>query len=226
MADGQARAPEPALQANPTIVGVRGSLIAMAVSTKEQIRAAAIEAFYYTGYRGAGMRAIADRVGIDPATIYHHFDSKEALLVDVVERLMSDLHALGIEACNAPGGPGLRVRRLVKAHVVFHCERAVEAVIADRDLNALSINLRRRHVQLRDAYENLWSQAVREGMELGVFAGTDPTLTRLALLGSTSQVMTWYRPDGRLSAEQIGEHYAHLMLRMITTTNSAIRTLP
>lgn len=188
----------------------------MGVTTKERVRAAAIEAFYYDGYGGAGMRSIADRVGIDPATIYHHYESKEALLVEVVERLMDDLYAVGVSVCNAGGDPGMRLRRLVKAHVVVHCERAAEAVITDRDLNSASIGRRRRHVELRDAYERLWTDTIREGIDLGQFCVADPGLARLAILGSSSSVMTWYQPDGRLTPDQIGEAYAELVLRMIS----------
>ncbi len=162
------------------------------------------------------MRSIADRVGIDPATIYHHYESKEALLVEVVERLMDDLYAVGVSACGAGGDPGMRLRRLVKAHVVIHCERAAEAVITDRDLNSASIGRRRRHVELRDAYERLWTDTIREGIDLGSFCVADPALARLAILGSASSVMTWYQPDGRLTPDQIGEAYAELVLRMIS----------
>ena len=95
--------------------------------------------------------------------------------------------------------------------MAIHCERAAEAVITDRDLNSASIGRRRRHVELRDAYERLWTDTIREGIDLGQFCVADPALARLAILGSASSVMTWYQPDGRLTPDQIGDAYAELV---------------
>lgn len=42
---------------------------------------AAIDVFANEGYHGAGMRAISDRAGVTPSTIYHYFGNKRDLFV-------------------------------------------------------------------------------------------------------------------------------------------------
>ncbi len=46
----------------------------------ERILGAAREAFANTGFAGTTIRAVARSAGVDPALVYHYFDSKEGLL--------------------------------------------------------------------------------------------------------------------------------------------------
>lgn len=52
---------------------------------RHQIIATASEVFATYGYRAGSLRQIAQRVGVSPAALVRHFDSKEDLLVGVLE---------------------------------------------------------------------------------------------------------------------------------------------
>jgi AcrR family transcriptional regulator len=52
--------------------------------TREAILAAAREAFAQRGYEGATIRQIATSAGVDPALVYHYFDTKEMLFAATV----------------------------------------------------------------------------------------------------------------------------------------------
>jgi AcrR family transcriptional regulator len=51
--------------------------------TRQRILDAARDLFVENGYEATSMRAIAKRIEYTPTAIYHHFDSKEALLVEL-----------------------------------------------------------------------------------------------------------------------------------------------
>ena len=51
--------------------------------TRERILSAAREMFADEGYESVTMRAIAERIEYTPTAIYHHFDSKQALLTEL-----------------------------------------------------------------------------------------------------------------------------------------------
>ncbi|GAB3736916.1 TetR/AcrR family transcriptional regulator [Nocardiopsis nanhaiensis] len=53
---------------------------------REQIVDAALEEFAVSGFRGSSLAAVAQRVGLSQQGLLHHFPSKEALLVAVIER--------------------------------------------------------------------------------------------------------------------------------------------
>jgi AcrR family transcriptional regulator len=56
------------------------------VSTTERILAAAREVIARKGKRGATTREIADVAGLNEATLFRHFGSKEALIIAVAQR--------------------------------------------------------------------------------------------------------------------------------------------
>lgn len=53
--------------------------------TRARARAAALELFTRQGYEATSLRQIAEVVGINKASLYHHFTSKEAILQSLVE---------------------------------------------------------------------------------------------------------------------------------------------
>jgi AcrR family transcriptional regulator len=55
-----------------------------AAATKEAILQAALKAFSASGYDGAGLREIAQAVGVDPRLVGYYFESKEKLFEAVV----------------------------------------------------------------------------------------------------------------------------------------------
>jgi TetR/AcrR family transcriptional regulator, transcriptional repressor for nem operon len=62
-----------------------------------RVRAALLEAgerlIHERGYNGAGVKEIVDAAGVPKGSFYGYFDSKEALLVAVVERYWEDVQA-------------------------------------------------------------------------------------------------------------------------------------
>ncbi len=72
----------------------------------DRILEAAREVFSSEGLQGSSIRAIARAVGCDPALIYYHFDSKEAMFRALLERklapLSADLAALADPADERP----------------------------------------------------------------------------------------------------------------------------
>jgi AcrR family transcriptional regulator len=62
------------------------------------MQASAIKFFAERGYLGTSMSDLAEDVGLSKAAIYHHFESKEALLHSLIETLESDIEDLLLRA--------------------------------------------------------------------------------------------------------------------------------
>src|SRR4026208_824401 len=56
------------------------------MSTKEKILDSAQDLIQTRSFHGFSFQDIADRVGIRKASLYHHFDSKDAVALAVLER--------------------------------------------------------------------------------------------------------------------------------------------
>ncbi len=60
---------------------------------REEILETAADLFASSGLR-TSLREIADKCGILPGSLYHHFDSKEAIIVELVRRYRDELDQL------------------------------------------------------------------------------------------------------------------------------------
>ncbi|WP_007508827.1 TetR/AcrR family transcriptional regulator [Pseudofrankia saprophytica] len=72
-------------------------------SRKDAILDAAAKIFAESGVR-ASLKTIADACGILPGSLYHHFDSKEAIIVELLERFHEDLARIAAEALDGESG--------------------------------------------------------------------------------------------------------------------------
>jgi len=59
-------------------------------NTKEKIFNAALDLFAEVGYRSTSVRDIAEKVGIRESSIYNHYQSKEAILDDILNSFIKD----------------------------------------------------------------------------------------------------------------------------------------
>lgn len=84
-----------------------------AKGTSQRIADAAYELFYREGFAHVGVDAIAEAAGITKRTLYYHFESKDALLAEVL-RLQHELMLERIEkwAARAAGNPATMVKTM------------------------------------------------------------------------------------------------------------------
>lgn len=61
---------------------------------RAEILAAAAELFASAGYVGTSLKDVADACGILPGSLYHHFECKESIAVELLERYQTDLDAV------------------------------------------------------------------------------------------------------------------------------------
>jgi len=77
--------------------------------TRREILQAAEESFAAAGFAGATTRQVANRAGVNVATLHYHFGNKEGLYRAVLEEAVSGK----LPAAEAAGGPAERLSRLV-----------------------------------------------------------------------------------------------------------------
>lgn len=171
------------------------------------------------GYHGTSMRDIARGADITVASIYHHFASKQEILQDIMVRALHDAIAMTRGALLRSGGaPADQLQALMRAWVMFHTTRQLDAMVGATEIRSLDDAGRRLVVALRDEQEHLFRDVVERGVEEGDFATEHPRDAVRGIINMGQSVCTWWRADGPLKPEELAERYADLALAMVKPT--------
>jgi len=186
------------------------------VPRADLIRAAALRHFAEHGYDAASMRQIAADAGITIATLYFHCSTKEQLLFDVLEAQMHDL-AAGFDAtlAEAPASWAARLAAAIRFHIQYVTRDEAGANISTSELRGLGGELRERHLATRDAYERKFRQLLSGGIAAGEFAPVDVAVITAGILGIGLTVGRWFRPNGRLTPDEVADEYIRFALKAL-----------
>lgn len=177
-------------------------------SVREKIRAAAIQLFAEMGYHAAPLRDIARLAGIQAASIYYHYPSKQAILVEIMDTHMRDLNAHLEHILVRPVSVAERVYETIASHIRLHTAYKAEFFIIDTEIRALEGKNREQILALRDHYEHLVQRLLQEGIEQGVLRPTDIKVASYALIAMCTEVASWFHSSGRLTVQQVIEIYS------------------
>lgn len=193
----------------------------MVETTRRQaIEDAASALFHVHGYSGTSVRDIARAVDIQGASLYAHVSSKQDVLWSIVDRTADrfETAADAVETADPGGvtfGWGVYLIGLVRAHVGVVTEDVQRASVFIHEWRALQGHRREAIAQRRDAYEARFRMAIADGVRTGAFHAVDPVATAAFVLTALNGLVSWYKPDGRLSARAIADVYADLSLRAV-----------
>lgn len=179
---------------------------------KAKIKAVAVDLFFRKGYFATSISEITRGSGIQKASLYYHYTSKEDLLFHILETIMDDLTGFLQENLAEYTHIEDRMRAAVRGHVQFHLERQKETFIANAELRGLSAEHYRDVVEKRDAYETIFQGLISDGQDREVFAPGDVKILSYAILTLCTAGAAWYRPDGRLSVDEIAEIYEDFII--------------
>lgn len=189
-------------------------------TTADAIRKAATELFFEKGYDATTLRQVAGAVGLKVPSLYNHIGSKEDLLLQVMGGIMDDLTELQREAMQVEGDAVEMLRALVFCHIRFHAEHAKEVSIGNQNLRALPQDARDEVVAKRNAYEHNIQAAIEHAGQAELASVLDARMHTFSILGLGTSIASWYRPDGRLSLDDIITVYTKIALRELGVTDA------
>ncbi|KQY56138.1 hypothetical protein ASD11_16885 [Aeromicrobium sp. Root495] len=177
----------------------------------------AAELFAERGFLATTIRDIADSAGIQSGSLYHHFTSKESmvedLLVDYWSKLLEryrDVVATEDDVTAAASG-------LIKAsvHLLDECALALRVML--NDWTYLSQTFPFMETSLNEC-QGIWLEVIQRGVDSGDFsAAVDPTILYRTIMSSVSGTARWFRPNGSVSVDQLGEDVATLFMNGISS---------
>jgi AcrR family transcriptional regulator len=176
----------------------------------------AVRCFAANGYHATTTRDIAALVGLSPAALYVHFESKEIVLYEIIRSSHeAALASLRAAVADGPADPSERLGRLVAAYTAWHGRHHVAARVAQYELAGLTAEHYAEITDLRHQTNEVFRDAVARGIDDARFAPADVNRVVRAILSLSIDLVRWYRLSGEDSPEEIGAFYAELALKML-----------
>lgn len=180
---------------------------------RAELLAIAAQLFAERGYAQTTVRDIADAAGILSGSLYHHFDSKEAMLFEIMQEFMNGLHAKfqGIVDQDLP--PGQTLDALVRGafatidavpHPValYQSEASLLARLPDFEFVA----------RTGRKIERIWIQVLVSGRESGEFrADLESAIIHRFIRDTVWATVRWYNPRGKFPHAKVADQFLAML---------------
>ena len=172
----------------------------------------AAQLFRDRGYDATSVSDVARALGLTKAGLYHHFESKEALLFEIMmyglDRVRDDV----ITPARAIRDPEARLRAMIVTHARIATRGQGAIAHLGDEIRALPPSGRRQIEQRMRVYVDLIRNTLRELKAAGRLRNVDPTVATFSLLGMILWLPRWFRQGGRLDQAQVAEAIAEFAL--------------
>jgi AcrR family transcriptional regulator len=173
------------------------------------LRAAAV-LFVRQGFHATSMREIAAQSEMSVAGIYHHYPSKERILVALLDLTMAEIKWRLIAARNEGSHAEESFALMVESLALFHAVRGDLAFLGASEMRGLTGTDVVRVTELRNEVQHL----VDEQAALAN-PGVEVRIACRAIATMCTSLPTWFRHGGQLPAEQVAKEYAGFALEIV-----------
>lgn len=189
---------------------------------REEIIDAAGRVFLAKGYRATSFRDIANEVGLDRASLYYYFASKQELFQTATGAAVARNVRAAERIARSEAPPDQKIAEVIGLLLdsYMNGDYPFMFIFLQEDVNRINQNTDDAWAHtvrsLTRRYEAAVTGIVEEGMAAGVFADdAPPHLITKALLGMANWTHRWYRTDGPLEPDEIAGIFSRLLLRGI-----------
>ncbi|APA90569.1 TetR/AcrR family transcriptional regulator (plasmid) [Paraburkholderia sprentiae WSM5005] len=180
---------------------------------RDKILRAAAALFRSRGYKGTTVRDIADSVGLLSGSLFHHFASKEEMLVEIMREAFLTVSIGFDKVLAADQDPYRQLRELIRLELdaVIHDERKDFHMVLYFDWRDAPPSALQELKRYRARYRDSWIRTLHACHESGLLR-CDPVIAEQVIFGSLRHAMTWLKPGGKYTTEDFGDALVRLVL--------------
>jgi TetR/AcrR family transcriptional regulator, cholesterol catabolism regulator len=177
----------------------------------EMCRTAA-QIFRDRGYDATSVSDIARALGMTKAGLYHYFESKEALLFEILTYGLDRVRDEVLVPARAVADPEERLRQIVVRHACIATHGRGAVTHLNDEIRALPAAGRKQLEERMRLYFDLIRDTLFELKAAGRLRAVDPTVATFSVLGMILWLPRWFRQNGRLTQEQCAADMASMVL--------------
>jgi len=185
----------------------------MNLSRKEQVIRKAAELFREKGYAASSMRDLAQKLGIEAASLYSHIKSKEEILRNLCFDMASEFRKSLEEVEGLKVTASEKLRLGIIGHIQVMAKDLTASAVFMNEHRHLSQPYLRDFLLLRINYINRFKQIIEEGIKSGEFKeDIDTKLSVMTLFSSLNWMPQWYDPTGKIDSLNIGQQLSDMLI--------------
>lgn len=191
------------------------------LSRKEQVIRVAAQLFKEKGYAAASMRDLAQKLGIEAASLYSHIKSKE----EILQTLCFDIAAEFIKSLDEVESRKISASEKLRLGIVGH----IQVMAKDLTASAVFMNEHRhlsprflsKFLLLRINYINRFKRIIEQGVASGEFKkNIDKKLAVMTLFSSLNWMPMWYDPQGKIDPVDLGQQLSDMLVNGLKQAQS------
>jgi AcrR family transcriptional regulator len=164
------------------------------------------------GFSETSLQDIADEIGIQRPSLYHYFDSKDEILLALLDDVIRQNETTDVE--DAPDlTPRERLERMLFNYGRSIAEDPARFRLITRNELRLPPDVLRRYRERRRHNWELLKSLIADGMRAGTFRPLDVDLAASALHGAVTGMMFWYRPDRGATVDDAVKTVVDVLMR-------------
>ena len=171
---------------------------------RETLLSVCVDVFNRHGYDATSMGTLSKHLGISKSAIYHHVESKEAILEQALDRALDALEAVFERVLAGGSGPVNKLEQILdgSVHVLVDQMPYVTLLLRLRGNSEVELAALQRRRTLTRTVEELVRQAQEEGeLRTDISGRSAPRL----MLGMVNSIVDWYQPERSGTVDQLAD---------------------
>ncbi|SIT86721.1 TetR/AcrR family transcriptional regulator [Microbacterium sp. RU33B] len=181
--------------------------------TRRALVDSALARFERDGFDRTTLQDIVDDAGLTKGAFYYHFDGKEEVLWQIQNEYLDTQIAQATAIVTGSDAPVEQLRALIGLSLLGAADYRSHVAIFHQERRHLTGDRLDSIIRKRDELEQHFRDAVRRGIEQGVFrSALNERIVTFAIIGMCASAFQWYRPGGRLSIDEVAGQFCDLVL--------------
>ncbi|WP_020672794.1 TetR/AcrR family transcriptional regulator [Amycolatopsis nigrescens] len=185
-------------------------------SVPRRLLSVATKLFADKGFDRTSVQEIVVAAGVTKGAMYHYFDSKDDLLSEIYGRVLRAQTEQLERVADGTAPLRDRLRTAAADVVVSSIANLDDTKIFMRSMHQLTPEKQKAVRAERRRYHERFRALVEEGQRSGEFRADQPAeLVVDFFFGSVHHLGFWYRSTGALTAREVADHFADLLLNSL-----------
>ncbi len=182
------------------------------LTRKDSIIKTAAKLFKEKGFSATSMREIADKVGVEAASLYNHIKNKNEILniicFDVANMFNQNINEIEISSLTTLE----KVEKLLRFHIDGMLSYFDEVYVSDREWKHLDNPYLNNIQNQRRTYRKKFAVIIENGIKNKEFKKVDAPTVVLIMLHAISGIESWHRSKQKIDGKELAENMITILI--------------